>query len=123
MADMQVDHLQILIFFDSCGCNDYTIWYRLVGPVSADGPLCHNSMIPVMGCLSQGLASAGKLSEAEEAELLDNMRLAAPSMDAALVELLCMWARRGRTPEAASFKVCLTAFTLPALRQVCRTIH
>lgn len=48
---------------------------------------------------------AGKLSEAEEAELLDNMRLAAPSMDDALVELLCMWARRGRTPEAASFKV------------------
>ncbi|KAK9834239.1 hypothetical protein WJX84_003552, partial [Apatococcus fuscideae] len=47
---------------------------------------------------------AGKLSEAEEAELLDNMRLAAPSMDAALVELLCMWARRGRTPDAASYK-------------------
>ncbi|KAK9866277.1 hypothetical protein WJX84_001775 [Apatococcus fuscideae] len=47
---------------------------------------------------------AGKLSEAEEAELLDNMRLAAPSMDAALVELLCMWARRGRAPLSASVK-------------------
>ena len=41
---------------------------------------------------------AGQLSDAESAELLRNMRLAAPEVDADLVELLARWTMRGRQP-------------------------
>ena len=48
------------------------------------------------------------MTEKEAAAMLTNMRLAAPDMDSALVELLAGWAQRGlhASPEP---KVCMHA--------------
>ena len=43
---------------------------------------------------------AGQISDSQAAELLRNMRLAAPEVDGDLVELLARWTERGRTSSA-----------------------
>lgn len=61
--------------------------------------------------------AAGQLSEREAAMMLSNMRLAAPEVDSALVELLSRWAMRGRaaSPEPHVRNVMSTACYLHAV--------